>query len=197
MNGSAFRFRPGIRTTRSSTAPVCRADRLPLAEAGAATLSASACTASVRPRTSSARSLVAQGRRVFAFTRPGEESTPSFAVDRSARSGRATRAGRRPEPRRCGVTFARGRARADGAGRDSSEVAAVVGAGIHIAAFDRARTRVGEQAERDPVDRDDLARSTTAGAPSPLASLTGPRSPQTDSFELRARGRAWSPLRRR
>ena len=96
----------GLPGRAGGAAALRRADRLPGAAAGAATPSGSASTASAPPRTSSARSPSHQGRRVFAFTRAGDDGGAGASRASSAPSGRALRARRRPRSSTRAIIFA-------------------------------------------------------------------------------------------
>ena len=108
---TAYARRPG------GAAALRRADRLPRAAAWRATPSASASTASAPRPTSSARSRVHEGRRVFAFTRPGDDAGQAFARELGAEWAGALGEAP-PEPLDAAIVFAPGRrAGADGAAR--------------------------------------------------------------------------------
>ena len=82
-----FPLPDGLPRPPGGAAALRRADRLPRAAAGRRRASGSGSTASARRRTSSPRSRAAQGRRVFAFTRPGDDGGAGVRARRSAPSG--------------------------------------------------------------------------------------------------------------
>ena len=91
----------------------------------------SASTASARRRTSSRRSRVHQGRRVFAFTRPGDAEAQAFAralgADWAGASDEAP-----PEPLDAAIIFAPVGALVPAALRAVERGGTVVCAGIHM-----------------------------------------------------------------
>ena len=112
-----FPLPDGYRRRAGRAAAVRRPDRLPRAAHGRRRASGSGSTASAPRRTSSRQVAAAQGRRVFAFTRAGDDAAQAFARElgaawagdsderaaRAARRGDHLRAGRRARAaRRCG-----------------------------------------------------------------------------------------------
>ena len=85
----------GLRRPRGRAAAVRRADRPPRAAHDGRRASASGSTASAPRRTSSARSPLHQGRRVFAFTRAGDEAAQALRARARLRVGRRRDAARR------------------------------------------------------------------------------------------------------